>query len=163
VISDCVPAFAVGLADVAEHVRLAVYCRPSGVLLLCSHSQARSPDLTKPRAEGGHGLPELAPEVVTVRRELERAQKEFTRLTTLREDRGARRNITKRLESRARDWVLRGGIPANCWLDVVEDAPLSELLKKGERIADAVEKTVFGYVNLAQTRTECAAVHGRRH
>jgi hypothetical protein len=104
--------------------------------------EKRIADLTRVRAEGGFGLSELAPQVVAERRELERAQKEFTRLTTLKEARGARWTVAKQLEARVSDWVLRGGIPGGCTLEVVEDAPLSELLTKndGGRIDAAVER-----------------------
>jgi len=102
--------------------------------------EKRIADLIRPKSEGGFGLGELAPQVVIERRELERAQKELTRLTTLKEARGARWTVAKQLEGRIIDWALRGGVPGGCSLEVVEDAPVSELLKKGERIADAVER-----------------------
>ncbi len=35
--------------------------------------------------------------------------------------------------------MLRG-VPQNCVIEATEDQPISELLKKGERIADAVER-----------------------
>jgi hypothetical protein len=44
------------------------------------------------------------------------------------------------LQRAVSDWVLRGGVPGGCGLEPIEDAPVSELLKKGERIADAVER-----------------------
>jgi len=114
--------------------------------------EKRIADLTRVRAEGGFGLPELAPQVVAERRELERAQKEFTRLTTLKEVRGARWTVAKQLEARVSDWVLRGGIPGSCALEVVADAPVSELLKKGERFADAVDRYRLRLRELAADR-----------
>ncbi|KRQ01846.1 hypothetical protein AOQ72_10545 [Bradyrhizobium yuanmingense] len=102
----------------------------------------RIDDLTRPRAEGGFGLPELAPQVVAERRELERAEKEFDRLKSLKEIRGARWQSQKRLEAKACDWVLRGGIPSNCEIVAVEDRPVSELLTKadGGRIDAAISR-----------------------
>ncbi|MGY8633830.1 hypothetical protein RAD15_15240 [Bradyrhizobium sp. 14AA] len=100
----------------------------------------RIDDLTRPKSEGFHGLPELAPQVVIERRELERAEAELSRLASLKEIRGARWNTAKQLEARVIDWVMRGGIPTNCIIEPIEDPPLSELLKKGETIADAVDR-----------------------
>jgi hypothetical protein len=100
--------------------------------------QADIANKLKPKAEGGFGLSELA--VVSERRALERAEAELVRLTGLKEDRGARANIVAQLERSITDWLFRGGIPSDCTFEAVEDAPLSELLKKGERIADAVER-----------------------
>ena len=103
--------------------------------------EKRIGDLTRPRAEGGFGLDAAsAPEVVIERRALERATKELQRLQQLKESRTARWNVAKQLEARTSDWLVKGGVPANCVLEVVEDASLSELLKKGERISDAVER-----------------------
>jgi hypothetical protein len=103
--------------------------------------QKRIDDLTRPRAEGGFGLPELAPQVVTERRALERAEAEFTRLQQLKEIRTGRWTIAAQLERSITDWLLRGGVPGGCVLEVVEDAPpLAELLKKGERVGDAIER-----------------------
>jgi hypothetical protein len=101
--------------------------------------QKRIDDLVRPRAEGGHGQPELASEVVAQRRALERVEAELARKSELKEIRGARANIVAQAERNVSDWVLRGGVPHGTVLEVIEDAPLSELLKKGERIADAIE------------------------
>ena len=38
------------------------------------------------------------------------------------------------------EWLTAGGVPANCMLESVEDAPIAELLKKGERLADGVAR-----------------------
>jgi hypothetical protein len=105
-----------------------------------SNRQKRIADLVRRKSEGGFGLPELAPEVVIERKALERAEAELARLQTLKETRTVRWNAAKQLEARVSDWVLRGGIPGNCTLGTVEDAPLAELLKKGERVGDVVER-----------------------
>jgi hypothetical protein len=44
------------------------------------------------------------------------------------------------LERNIADWLLRGGIPHGCVLEPVVDPPLSELLKKGETVANAIER-----------------------
>ncbi len=102
--------------------------------------QKRIADLTRPKAQGGFGLPELAPQVVVERRELERAEAEFTRLQSLKEIRSARWTVAKQLEVRVSDWLLKGGIPGGCTIVPVVGPPLPELLKKGERVGDAVER-----------------------
>ena len=102
----------------------------------------RISDLTKAKGEAGFGLGDDAPQVVAARRQLERAEKEFKRLSSLKEIRGARWNDAKRLETSVSDWLLRGGIPHGCVLEAVEDAPLSELLSKADngRIDAGVER-----------------------
>jgi hypothetical protein len=102
--------------------------------------QQRIQRLLMARAEGGFGLAEDAASVVDERRKLERVDKELQRMEQLRSVRGQRWTVAKQLEARISDWVLRGGVPGDCLLEVVADAPVSELLKKGERIADAVER-----------------------
>jgi hypothetical protein len=102
--------------------------------------ERRIRDLTRDRAEGGFGLdPDNAPQVEE-RRKLERAVAERDRQRTLYEVRGARWNTCAQLRGAVSDWLLRGGIPHGCVIESVEDAPLSELLKKGEHVADAVER-----------------------
>ena len=97
----------------------------------------RISDLEKHKSEGGFGLDPSAPEVVSVKRKLARAEQQLARLTTLKEDRAARWTAAARFDTAVSDWVLRG-VPANCVLDAIEDAPQSELLKKGETLSDAV-------------------------
>ena len=102
--------------------------------------QTRIADLTKPATEGGFGLTDDSAQTVSEKRKLERVEKELARLTELKETRTVRWAAAKQLEARTSDWLLRGGIPHGCVLEPVADLPLSELLKKGERIADAVER-----------------------
>jgi hypothetical protein len=102
--------------------------------------QRRISDLTRLKSEGGFGLSEDAGTVITERKKLERAISERDRQRTLYQDRGARWNICAQLRGAIRDWVIRGGIPGGCVLEVVEDLPISELVKKGETIATAVER-----------------------
>jgi len=102
--------------------------------------QRRLDALTRPKSAGGHGLNDGADQVVTERRRLERAEAELTRLTSLKDARSARWAAAGQLERSVVDWVMRGGIPANCALEAVEDVPLEELAKKGERLGDAVER-----------------------
>ncbi|UGY28182.1 hypothetical protein HU675_0016255 [Bradyrhizobium septentrionale] len=111
----------------------------------------RIADLTRHQSEGGFGLDAAAPLVVSEMRKLQRAERELTRLSELKEVRSLRWNATGQLRQSVNDWVLRG-IPGNCTLDVVEDAPLSELMTKadGGRIEAAV-----GRYQLRQR--ECAA------
>ena len=104
-----------------------------------SHAN-RISELVRHLGDGGPGLSEDAPQVQSERRLLERAEAEFVRLQTLREVRTARWNTTGQLERGVCDWLLRGGVPHGCALDPVDDPPLSELLKKGETIANAVER-----------------------
>ena len=100
----------------------------------------RIADLTRHTQQGGFGQPDDAGVVVAERRKLQRADAELKRVTTLKEIRGARWNAAAQLERAVTDWLLHGGIPGGCMIEAVEDAPLSDLLKKGERIADAVER-----------------------
>jgi hypothetical protein len=104
--------------------------------------QRRIADLKRLKSEGGaYGLSDDAATVIAEHKKLERAMAERDRQQALYEIRSARWNVAKQLEVRVSDFVLRGGIPGDCQLDVVDDAPpLSELLKKGERIADGVER-----------------------
>jgi hypothetical protein len=109
--------------------------------------------LTKHRSEGGFGLPEDAPQVVLESKKLERAKQELVRLETLKEVRTARWNAAGGLDRSVGDWVMRG-IPANCVLEPVEDAPLSELLTKadGNRVELAVERCRLRLRELAADR-----------
>jgi hypothetical protein len=65
--------------------------------------------LLAPKSEGGFGLPELAPQVVAERRQLERVEAELTRLQSLKEVRTGRWNVAAQLERSITDWLLRGG------------------------------------------------------
>jgi hypothetical protein len=96
--------------------------------------------LTRPRTEAGFGLPPEAPQVVAERRSLERAEKEMARLTRLRDDRGNRWQVAAQLERSVIEWLTQGGVPGGCALATVEDDDIGKLLKKGERIADGVER-----------------------
>ena len=60
-------------------------------------------------------------------------------MTELKEIRTVRSTSAGQLRQSVNDWVLRG-ISGDCALDVVEDAPLSELMTKadGGRIEAAV-------------------------
>jgi hypothetical protein len=101
----------------------------------------RIADLTRHKSEGGFGLAQDAPQVVAERRKLERAEKELARVSELKETRTVRSTAAGQLRQSVNDWVLRG-IPGGCTLDVVEDAPVSELMTKadGGRIDAAVER-----------------------
>ncbi|WP_166299780.1 hypothetical protein [Bradyrhizobium sp. 2S1] len=96
-------------------------------------------DLTRHQSEGGFGLPQDAPQVRAERKKLERAEKELARVTELKETRTVRSTATGQLRQSVNDWVLRG-IPTDCVLDVVSDAPVAELLKKNETLSDGVER-----------------------
>lgn len=78
--------------------------------------------------------------MVDERAKLTRVEKELQRLEQLRSVRGQRWTVAKQLEARISDWIMRGGVPGDCYLEVVADAPISELVKKGERIADAASR-----------------------
>jgi hypothetical protein len=101
----------------------------------------RIADLERHQSEGGFGLDASAPQVRAERKKLERAEKELARVTELKETRTVRSTATGQFRHSVNDWVLRG-IPNGCTLDVVEDAPLSELVTKadGGRIEAAVER-----------------------
>ena len=99
----------------------------------------RISDLTRHASEGGFGLDASAPQVVAERRKLERAEKEFARRTELKETRTVRSTATGQLRRSLNDWVLRG-IPGGCIVEPIGDAPLAELLKKGETLSDGVSR-----------------------
>jgi hypothetical protein len=101
----------------------------------------RISELVKHRGDGGPGLAEDAPQVVAVRKKLERAEKELARRVELKETRTVRWNAAGRLHQSVGDWVLRG-VPSGVMLDTFEDAPLSELMTKadGGRIEAAVDR-----------------------
>ncbi|WP_157450481.1 hypothetical protein [Bradyrhizobium sp. ARR65] len=96
-------------------------------------------DLLKPRGEAGFGLDPDAPQVRDEQQKLDRVTAERTRLEKLKEARTARWTAVARLESAISDW-LSGGVPLNCELVAVEDAPVNKLLLKGETAATAVER-----------------------
>jgi hypothetical protein len=102
--------------------------------------QRRISDLTRLKSEGGFGLSDDAGTVIAERKKLERATAQRDLQQALYEVRGARWNTCAQLRAAASDWLLRGGIPHGCVIESVEDAPLAELLKKGERISDGVER-----------------------
>jgi hypothetical protein len=104
-----------------------------------SHAN-RISELVKARGDGGPNLPESAPQVATVRKQMQRAEQELARLQALREIRTAKWNSAGSLARSISDWLLHGGIPHGCMLEPVADPPLSELLKKGETIANAIER-----------------------
>jgi hypothetical protein len=101
----------------------------------------RIDNLVAHRSEGGFEQDPSAPQVLSEKRKLERAEKELARLTELKEVRTVRSTAAGQLRQSVNDWVLRG-ITGDCTLDVVEDQPLSELLTKadGGRIEVAVER-----------------------
>ncbi|MBR0698110.1 hypothetical protein [Bradyrhizobium lablabi] len=101
----------------------------------------RLADLKRLLSEGGSPVPATAWQVADVERKVARAEKEFARQIELKETRAVRWNAAGRLHQSVSDWVLRG-IPGGCALDVVEDAPVSELMTKadGGRIEAAVER-----------------------
>jgi hypothetical protein len=99
----------------------------------------RIADLVADRSAGGFEQDPASGQVISEKRKLERAEKELRRLETLKEIRTAKWADAARLHQAARDWTSRG-IPGDCTLDVVADAPVAELLKKGETIANAVER-----------------------
>lgn len=85
-------------------------------------------------------MAELAPQVVSERRALERAEKELARLRELKEVRGQRWTTQVQLQQKIISWITEGGIPPNTALADVEDAAEAKLLRKNERIADGVER-----------------------
>jgi hypothetical protein len=99
----------------------------------------RLADLNRPLSEGGSAVPATAWQVADVQRQLSRAEKEFARLTELKEVRSVRWTAAAQLHQAVRDWTLRG-IPADCVCDVVPDTPVAELLKKNETLSDGVER-----------------------
>jgi hypothetical protein len=100
----------------------------------------RIADLTRHKSEGGFGLdPASAPQVISERRKLGRAEKELARLVELAEIRSVRWTAAAQLHQAVSDWVLRG-VPANCVIEQVEDTPVAELLKKGETLSDGVSR-----------------------
>jgi hypothetical protein len=108
-------------------------------LVVTGHKQ-RIADLTKHPSVGGYGLSaDAAPQVISERKLLDRAIAELHRLEKLRETRSARWTACGRLERAVSDW-LGLGLPRDCVIEAVDDAPVAELLKKGERIADAVNR-----------------------
>lgn len=70
---------------------------------------------------------------------MERADAELTRLKSLQQARTERWNVTGQLERAVREW-LADGAPKNCELVAVEDEAAAELMKRDERITDAVER-----------------------
>jgi hypothetical protein len=99
----------------------------------------RLADLKRPLSEGGSPVPATAWQVEEVERQLKRAERELARQAELAEIRGARWTAAAQLYQGVRDWVVRG-IPGDCTLDVVPDAPVSELLKKNETLSDGVQR-----------------------
>jgi hypothetical protein len=100
--------------------------------------QQRIQRLLMVRTDGGFGMgPDAASVIDECRKHVE---KELQRVEALREVRSRRWTVAKQLEGRVVDWIMRGGVPHGCSIEPIEDLPLSELLKKGERIADAVER-----------------------
>ncbi|MET4244605.1 hypothetical protein [Bradyrhizobium sp. RT10b] len=104
-----------------------------------SHAN-RINELLKARGDGGPGLPEDAPQVATVRKQMLRAEQEVARLETLREIRTSRWNAAGSLARNVTDWLMHGGIPQDCVIEAIEDQPISELVQKGETVANAVER-----------------------
>jgi hypothetical protein len=113
----------------------------------------RISDLTRHRSEGGFEQDPSAPQVLSEQRKLERAEKELARLVELKEVRAARWSTQTQLHRSVSDWVLRG-IPGDCTLDVIEDAPVSELMTKadGGRVEAAIERHRLRQRELAAER-----------
>lgn len=101
---------------------------------------ARIKQLELPNTEGGFGLPELASQIVSERRALERVERELARLRELKEVRSARWTTQVQLQGKVIDWITAGGVPTNCSMVNVDDLPEAELLKKGESVVDGIER-----------------------
>jgi hypothetical protein len=121
-------------------------------LAVTEHEQ-RIRDLTMHPSEGGVGLAAGALQVVSEQKLLDRAKAEVVRLKTLQETRRARWSAAGQLEQGIIAW-LRSGVPGNCQLVAVDDAPLSKLLVKndGGRIEAAVGRYRLRLRELAADR-----------
>ena len=126
-------------------------------LVVQAHAR-RLDDLTRPRnAGGGHGLDD-ADHVVHIERErFERATAEHERIKTLRAQRAAKWNAIAQLKLRVANWVLRE-LPGGVALEVVEDEPISKLLKKGETISEAVQRIRTEIATLTEKITDGRAL-----
>lgn len=119
---------------------------------LQTERQNRIDHLLRRRPDGGMGQDETSPSVLDERRKLERATSERLRLQELSDIRSARSSACRRLEVDIADWVMRGGVPGGCVLEAVEDDPIQSILKKGERIVDAVDRCRHSLRELAADR-----------
>src|SRR5882672_570327 len=95
--------------------------------------QARITQLIKARGLGGYALPELAPEVVTEKRALDKIVAEKNRLQQLVTARSDKWTVVAQLERRVHEFLR----DKNGRLDVVEDVPPEKLLTNGETITAA--------------------------
>jgi hypothetical protein len=102
-----------------------------------SHAN-RISELMKPKGEGGPGLSEDAPQIATVRKQMQRAEQEFARLSELKEVRTARWNSVGSLARNVSDWLLQGGVSHGCVIEAVEiEEPK---LLKNEGLLDGVAR-----------------------
>jgi hypothetical protein len=101
--------------------------------------ERRIAELTKHPGLGGKGLPEDHPSVIDARKKLDKAVAELKRATELNDIRSNRWRAAGQT-ARAVEQYLQGGIPGGTRIVEFEDPPISELLKKGETIAAAVER-----------------------
>jgi hypothetical protein len=124
------------------HAQIPSFSEISELRLTRTGHANRIAHLMKHKSDGGFGLSEGAAQVQSEQKKLQRVEQELVRQETLREVRTVRWNAAGQLERSVTDWLLRGGIPGDCVLEAVEDAPISELLTKQDdgRVDAAVER-----------------------
>jgi hypothetical protein len=102
-------------------------------------ADARLAQLKLPRGSGGPNLDEDDKQVIDVRKRIAHLESEIARLTALEQQRAATMHATGTVQRNVEDWLRRGRPPGT----VLVEAPLiepGEVLKKGERLPDAVER-----------------------
>jgi hypothetical protein len=99
----------------------------------------REKQLTTPRVSGGFGLDDDDRSVIDVRRTIARCEKNMAWLGTLEADRSARARDAGNLVARCEDF-LRHGKPGGTKLVEVAPLDVSEMVKKGETPAAALDR-----------------------
>jgi hypothetical protein len=116
-------------------------------------AETRLNQLKLRRGQGGPDLDDSDPQVIDVKKTIARCESELSRLQTLESHRGAVMHITGQLVQRVEDW-LRSGRPQGTQLT---QAPAieSDIMRKGERAADALDRHRSSPCNLlASARLE---------
>jgi hypothetical protein len=101
--------------------------------------ERRKAELLTPAGLGGKGLPEDNRSVLAVLKQLTKVSAEIKRQTDLSEIRSGRWRNAGQLARRVEEW-LRDGVPSGCVIREYPAVAVSDVLKKGESIADAVER-----------------------
>jgi hypothetical protein len=114
-------------------------------------AETRLKQLKLRRGQGGPDLDDSDPQVIEVNKTIARCESELSRLQTLESHRGAVMHNTGQLVQHTEDW-LRSGRPNGTTLTEAPAIAVADILRKGERAHDALERQRMRLRELAADR-----------